>query len=96
MEGGEFAPLIPKFTHSFHGGSGKEENMRIEQTKASGIATSIQKMDQLRHQPKIIIREDGFKGSPNAGNGYDKKSSGMDLRTRELLEDLRLEQNELH
>ncbi|MDO4987370.1 MAG: hypothetical protein Q4E46_03635 [Candidatus Saccharibacteria bacterium] len=53
-------------------------------------------MDQLRHQPKIIILEDGFKGSHNTENGYDKKSSDMDLRARELLEDLRLEQNELH
>ncbi|MBR1796013.1 hypothetical protein IJ765_02000 [Candidatus Saccharibacteria bacterium] len=62
--------------------------MRIEQTKASGIVTSIEKMQQLRgDSTKRIITEKSIEGT---------KMRGIDLRARELLEDLRLEQNELH
>ena len=62
--------------------------MRIEQTKASGIVTSIEKMQQLRgDSTKRIITEKSIE---------DTKMRGIDLRARELLEDLRLEQNELH
>ena len=82
--------IVPKFAHSFHRGSGKEENMRIEQTKAGHIATSIEKMQQIRNSStKRIITEKSIEDPKNSARG-------IDLRAKELLEDLRLEQNELH